>query len=658
MANSNGIGKILHAIFVPAIALLNRLGYTKKFTLLWLLSMIAIAVVVYSLFVSLEQVIQPSRQQLEGLALVKPVSRTVQAIQLHRGISAALLGGNETMPDRRAAQEREAATAFDAMEEKLPAGLASGKDFRLIKSAWEHLRKAGLGLTVAENFAAHTRLIEQLQQFEVLIADEYLLTQDPELASFYLIDTAINKLPHTLERLGQIRAYGTGILARKKVTEPQMIELKVMAAELENTHKLLSINLDKAGRYNPAIQKQLLAVSGDITGSAREITGLVTSDIFTGHFITSPDSFLDVATAAIDRSYAQMHNTLLPMAESLIKARIARAKKTLYESTGIALLAFMVVVYFSVSMYYAIIGSIQSLARSARAFADGDLNTRIRLNTRDEISLVSDSFNEMADGFNAMLEARKRAEESLVKESRKNETLLRAASDGIHVLDLEGDVVQVNDAFCKMLGYTAGELATMNAAQWDAQWTAAQIKANIAGLGDAAVMLETRHRRRDGSIIDVDISIVRVDVDGRQLVYCSARDVTERKLAERALVESQGKLRAVVETALDAMVQMNAEGIITGWNNQAEKAFGWTREEAIGKYLHKTIIPPQYHEAHLHGLKHFLRSGKINLLNSRVELLGLHRDGHEFPIELSVTAINVAGEYEFNGFIRDITKQK
>src|SRR3989338_7497165 len=120
MANSNGIGKILHAIFVPAIALLNRLCYTKKFTLLWLLSLIAIAVVVYSLFVSLDRVIQPTHQELQGLAMIKPVTRTVQAVQLHRGISASLLGGNEAMRDKRAAQENIAAAAFAKMEKELP----------------------------------------------------------------------------------------------------------------------------------------------------------------------------------------------------------------------------------------------------------------------------------------------------------------------------------------------------------------------------------------------------------------------------------------------------------------------------------------------------------------------------------------------------------
>ncbi|WP_435626262.1 EAL domain-containing protein [Candidatus Ferrigenium straubiae] len=519
----------MQAIFAPAITLLNRWGYTKKFTLLWLLSMIAIAVVVYSLFVSLERIIHPSQRQLEGIVLLKPIAQTVQAIQLHRGISAALLGGNETMRERRAAQEKAAVAAFKAMEARLPASMVSGEDFLLIKADWELLRNNGLNLTVAENFAAHSHLIEQLQLFKVFVSDEYLLTLDPELASFYLIDTAINKLPHTLEHLGQIRAYGTGILTGRRVSELQKADLRVMIAELNNTLRLLEINLDKAGRYNPSVHASLIAAYGDIAGSSRQITGLVASDILTGRLATPPGEFLDTATSAIDRSYTQMYASLLPTAEALIEARITQAKKTLYTSTAIATLAFLLVVYLSVSIYYAIVGSIHSLARSARAFAGGNLGMRIKLDTRDELSWVGDSFNQMADGFNAMLEARR---------------------------------------------------------------------------------------------------------------------------------EDEARLRTIIETALDAVVQMDAKGIITGWNHQAEKIFGWTREEALGRTLSEAIIPPQYREAHTRGLERFLASGKGAILNSRVELLGLHRDGREFPVELSITAILTADGYEFNGFIRDITRQK
>lgn len=122
--------------------------------------------------------------------------------------------------------------------------------------------------------------------------------------------------------------------------------------------------------------------------------------------------------------------------------------------------------------------------------------------------------------------------------------------------------------------------------------------------------------------------------------------------------EAETRLRATIDNALDAVVQMNSDGMITGWNEQAINIFGWAREEAVGRALHETIIPPQYREAHVHGLKRYLLTGETHIINSRIEVVGVHRDGHEFPVELAVTTIEVEGKYEFSAFIRDITKKK
>ncbi len=127
---------------------------------------------------------------------------------------------------------------------------------------------------------------------------------------------------------------------------------------------------------------------------------------------------------------------------------------------------------------------------------------------------------------------------------------------------------------------------------------------------------------------------------------------------EKEITESEALLFATINTALDAVVQIDSASIITRWNTQAEEIFGWKREEAIGRMLHETIIPPQYREAHLRGMEHFLVSGEGPVLNKRIEIFALHRDGHEFPIELSITPHKIAGQYWFSSFIRDITERK
>jgi diguanylate cyclase (GGDEF)-like protein/PAS domain S-box-containing protein len=126
---------------------------------------------------------------------------------------------------------------------------------------------------------------------------------------------------------------------------------------------------------------------------------------------------------------------------------------------------------------------------------------------------------------------RKKYEQALTAESTKNAMLLRTASDGIHVLDTDGRIVLANDAFCRMLGYSPEQLQGMHVTQWDAQYSAAELQELITRLFDQDQIFETRHRCRDGRMIDVEIHACGVAIDGERLLYASARDITERKKA-------------------------------------------------------------------------------------------------------------------------------
>src|SRR5882672_4321731 len=135
-------------------------------------------------------------------------------------------------------------------------------------------------------------------------------------------------------------------------------------------------------------------------------------------------------------------------------------------------------------------------------------------------------------------------------------------------------------------------------------------------------------------------------------------EISERKQADEALRASEERTRLIVETALDAAIAMDADGAITGWNAQAETVFGWTSKDVVARSLAETIIPGRYREAHTKGMRHYLATGQAVVLNKRIELVALHRDGHEFPIELSITPIRTGGALAFNAFVRDITDRK
>lgn len=117
-------------------------------------------------------------------------------------------------------------------------------------------------------------------------------------------------------------------------------------------------------------------------------------------------------------------------------------------------------------------------------------------------------------------------------------------------------------------------------------------------------------------------------------------------------------LGAVLKTALDAVVVMRMDGTIAGWNDVAERTFGWSYAEAYGHRMSEMIIPERYRRAHETGLAHFIATGEGPVLDRHIEIEALHRAGNELPIELSITRTEQFGEPVFLGFIRDISERR
>ena len=116
--------------------------------------------------------------------------------------------------------------------------------------------------------------------------------------------------------------------------------------------------------------------------------------------------------------------------------------------------------------------------------------------------------------------------------------------------------------------------------------------------------------------------------------------------------------RLILDSAYDAIVAMDSNGRIIDWNRQATATFGWSREEVLGQVLAETIVSPGNREAHSRGLARFLATGEGPVLNQRIEVSALHRDGREFPVELTITHVRVDQTDLFYAFVRDITERR
>jgi PAS domain S-box-containing protein len=149
----------------------------------------------------------------------------------------------------------------------------------------------------------------------------------------------------------------------------------------------------------------------------------------------------------------------------------------------------------------------------------------------------------------------------------------------------------------------------------------------------------------------------------RQLAEQKALDMNaelERRVVARTaeLAQAKEQMRLIIDTALDAVVTIDRRGLVTGWNPQAEAIFGWPAADVLGRRLSETTIPPSRRAAFERALEIYPEPSDALVLNRRVEVIRMRRDGVEIPVELSVTALQTGEETIFSAFLRDITERK
>jgi PAS domain S-box-containing protein len=134
-------------------------------------------------------------------------------------------------------------------------------------------------------------------------------------------------------------------------------------------------------------------------------------------------------------------------------------------------------------------------------------------------------------------------------------------------------------------------------------------------------------------------------------------DDTERPRPERAPEWLASLNRAILDSALDCIITMDAHGMVREFNPAAERVFGYRREEAVGRELADLIIPPSLRERHRQGLAHYLMTGEGPVLGRRIEIAAVRADGVEILVELAITAFRIGDEPVFTAYLRDITER-
>jgi PAS domain S-box-containing protein len=269
-------------------------------------------------------------------------------------------------------------------------------------------------------------------------------------------------------------------------------------------------------------------------------------------------------------------------------------------------------------------------------------------------------------GLNVDLEKRVADRTAALQESEaKFRALYEGAGMAVIVHD-EHTVLDCNPATLRIFGYSSRDQfvgkhpAELSApVQPNGEDSMAAAQRHIAeALAKGSHQFEWLSKRGDGTPVPVEIVLTPMQFNGRNVIQAVVQDITERKRAEASLRTVEARKAAVLETALDSIITIDQQGHILDFNPAAERTFGYSRAEALGREMAELIIPPALRDRHRAGLKRAVKTGMDTMMGRRIEISALRRSGEEFTVELALARIQTEEGPIFTAHIQDISERK
>lgn len=347
-----------------------------------------------------------SSEQL-GLPTVTSALKAIQLTQQHRGLSALALANAAGADDKRADKQKEVEAAYTALDGHVK---ASGND--TIQTAWTSVRvdwdslRAGVSgktLSVPESYASHVKLLAKLLRINEALGDHYALSLDPDKDSYQLIQAMYFQLPALTEELGQLRAKGGGLLAKKEAAPADRMAVQAIIARVNDRMAQTANAFGKAAAENPAIATRLGPLMAAATTQANKFTDLATREIVLAETLAlDGPEYVSFATSVIDAQFT-LNNAARADLEAMFITKIGAFHKTRWIMLGSMFGLVVLAGYFALAITRSVTVPLNNAVAVAQSVASGNLVNEFQIGGDNEVGQMLRALKTMNDSLRSIV---------------------------------------------------------------------------------------------------------------------------------------------------------------------------------------------------------------------------------------------------------------
>lgn len=561
-------------LFKPAIALMNQLKYPQKFFLISLLFVLPLALVMNFLLSEINSRVEFAQKEIYGNAYLRPISQLWKDIPkrqlfLQRQFYASSSKGTgkgakglKNLDQPVPSQQQElwdlqnkidkTFTELSEVDRQLGTVLQTGENLKDIKISWQGLRDAQ---EFAE-FRNHDLLIDQIDRFRIYAVDASNLILDPDLDTYYLMDATALKLPEMQKLLHKIMKTEAEIVFKQEITEDQKALLIGLMSSLNDYNKELEANLERAFKNNPRgnLRKDLNIPLRNFNTKVNQMNSymnqLVSKD--SKSFLT--DSFYKEEMESTSEESFMLWGQIIDRLDELLTYRIQGFEQRKQFVLTFVAVIFVTITYLFIGFYLSVMRTVHQLDIAAKQMTFGGA-IAIKLDSKDELSLVVQSFNSIAI--------------ALKESEAKYRSIFENSVDGIFQTTVDGHYLSVNPALARIYGYDSpqqmlNEIVDIQTQIYVDPDRRQQFRA-LMEANDTITKFESQIYKRDRSIIWISENVrVLRDNNGDIIHYeGTVEDITQRKLAELGLEKANKQILALNELLKEENLRMGNELDVT-----------------------------------------------------------------------------------------------